>query len=246
MAGETYQAVTVSEGRKMDYTPTVAKGAGDVVMLVASGLIGVVQKPIAANELGVLLTTGVFDIAKVSDIIVVGDPIYWDIDGAAVGDAVVAGACTNVGVKDGFIGFALEADGAGTAEKIRVLWTGPRLLANTIDKALSFPIPDPGDLGTLTVTHSGICELTSTVGVDDVITLSDPPFPGCILVMSHAVRGGGTGIITMTCDNGVNTAGEKTIKFEHVGETITLIGARKSATANRWATMFADGATVSA
>ncbi|MEQ8785126.1 MAG: DUF2190 family protein [Pirellulaceae bacterium] len=73
------QADFIHEGDAVDYTPGTAVTAGDVVVL--SNLVGVAKLDIAANVLGALAVTGVFDFAKASGggvTFSVGDLVYWD------------------------------------------------------------------------------------------------------------------------------------------------------------------------
>ena len=53
-----------SESGVWDYTPTVARAAGDVVIL--GKVVGVVCRPIAANVKGAVTTRGVFTFDKVT------------------------------------------------------------------------------------------------------------------------------------------------------------------------------------
>ena len=72
-------AVFVQEGQQIDYTPGADVAAGDVV--VQGDLIGVAKRPIAANTLGALAVSGVFDFAKQAGAGVTfsaGDKVYWD------------------------------------------------------------------------------------------------------------------------------------------------------------------------
>ena len=73
-------AVFVQEGNQVDYTPGAAVAAGDVV--VQGDLIGVAKQPIAANALGALAVTGVFDFPKATGggmAIAAGATVYWDV-----------------------------------------------------------------------------------------------------------------------------------------------------------------------
>jgi len=73
-------ATMVQEGRRIDYTPSTAVVAGQVV--VQGELVGVATEPIAANTLGSLAVEGVFDFTKAtgaSTAIVVGANVYWDV-----------------------------------------------------------------------------------------------------------------------------------------------------------------------
>lgn len=67
------------EGNAIDYTPTTAVAAGDVV--VQGDLVGVTRAPIAANTPGSLAVAGVFDFPKAAgtgSAIDAGTKVYWD------------------------------------------------------------------------------------------------------------------------------------------------------------------------
>ncbi len=73
------QAQFIHDGNSIDYTPAAAVTAGDVV--VQGELVGVAKLDIAANELGALATTGVFDFPKATGVasgITAGANVYWD------------------------------------------------------------------------------------------------------------------------------------------------------------------------
>ncbi len=71
------QATYVHSGCAVDYTPGTAVAAGDVV--VQGDLVGVVKRPIAANELGAVEVAGVFDFAKNTGVAYsIGTILYWD------------------------------------------------------------------------------------------------------------------------------------------------------------------------
>lgn len=63
---------------RVDFTPTVAKTAGEVVQL-GDGRAAVVATDLAIGELGVVYVLGEFDVAKTADMVVLdGQPLYWD------------------------------------------------------------------------------------------------------------------------------------------------------------------------
>jgi predicted RecA/RadA family phage recombinase len=73
------QATFVNEGRAIDYTPSADVAVGAVV--VQGELVGIAKQAIAANALGALALTGIFDIAKATgagSAITVGANVYWD------------------------------------------------------------------------------------------------------------------------------------------------------------------------
>lgn len=77
----------IHDGDTIDYTPVSATPAGTVV--VQGGLIGITKRGLAANELGALAVTGVFDLPKVvggSTAIAVGTELFWDFTTDTVTD----------------------------------------------------------------------------------------------------------------------------------------------------------------
>ncbi len=73
------QATFVHEGASIDYTPGADIKTGDVV--VQGELVGVAKTPIAANALGSLAVSGVFDFAKEAGggvTFAVGALAFWD------------------------------------------------------------------------------------------------------------------------------------------------------------------------
>jgi len=92
-------ATFIHDGKAIDYTPGADVSAGDVV--VQQGLIGIAKLDIAADALGALAVTGVFDFpCDPGDTgIPVGVQFYWDAGngyattqaaGPALGKNVVA------------------------------------------------------------------------------------------------------------------------------------------------------------
>lgn len=75
MSGVQY----IGRGEAIDYTPTSAVTAGDVVVL--GDLVGVAKRDIAANELGSLHVAGMLDFPKATGAstgITAGTNVYWD------------------------------------------------------------------------------------------------------------------------------------------------------------------------
>lgn len=81
-----------SEGDNIDYTPTTAVTAGDVVVL--GTIVAIAEVDIAANALGSLATKGVFKVPKITGAITVGTKLYWDPAGDPVGGTAGTGAAT--------------------------------------------------------------------------------------------------------------------------------------------------------
>ena len=73
-------ATFVQDGESIDYTPTAAVAAGDVVL--QGDMIGVARTPIAANALGSLGVYGIYDFPKATGAgsgIAAGANVYWDV-----------------------------------------------------------------------------------------------------------------------------------------------------------------------
>ena len=60
----------------IDYTPSSAVAAGDVVVM--ADLVGVANRPIAANALGAVTIDGVHSMPKATGAISQGAIVYWD------------------------------------------------------------------------------------------------------------------------------------------------------------------------
>lgn len=62
----------------LDYTPTAAVTAGEVVQL-SSGLAGVLPVTLASGEKGAAETEGVWTVAKTTSVVITnGQPVWWD------------------------------------------------------------------------------------------------------------------------------------------------------------------------
>lgn len=107
-------ATKISEGMRVDYTPTSAVASGAVV--VQGELIGVALAPITANTLGALAVAGVFDFPKATGSgseISAGAKVYWDASGGVATTSDGSGA-------NKYIGKAVRA-ASTTDNTVRVL-----------------------------------------------------------------------------------------------------------------------------
>ena len=103
-------AIFVQRGEQIHYVPTTDRAAGEVV--VQGDFVGVTVRPIAANTLGTLVVSGVFDFPKSTGAAyTAGQVLYWD-------DANKVATDTATGNK--LLGKAVQAAGAGTTT-VRVL-----------------------------------------------------------------------------------------------------------------------------
>lgn len=69
-------ADSFQHGHTVDYTPSSAVAAGDVVVL--NDLVTVAPRPIAANKLGAVAVEGVYALPKATGAINQGAIVYWD------------------------------------------------------------------------------------------------------------------------------------------------------------------------
>ena len=230
------QATFVQEGRSIDHTPVAAVAAGQVV--VQGSMIGVAKTPIAAGALGALAVRGIFDVVKANEEQALGAALYWDADGDPYGGTAGTGCATTTAGGNTFIGFAQAAAGA-TDETVRVLWSGPLALTNTVHNALTAELTDPGDAGAIPVTDSGHCDLV-TAGAE-TRTLAAPTYLGQMLLLSLKTDGGDC---VITCATTINQTGNNTITLDDAGDAILLVAKAKGADL-RWSVVSNDGCTLS-
>ena len=108
------QATYIQVGREIDYTPGGAVVAGQVV--VQANLVGIAKTAIAANTLGALSVSGIFDVEQNAEAIPAGAAVYWDDNGTPVG-GTATGCATATASGNTFMGFcqALTANTDATA-----------------------------------------------------------------------------------------------------------------------------------
>jgi len=229
------QATFIQEGHAIDHTPAQAVAAGQVV--VQGSLIGVAKTPIAANQLGAIAVRGIFDVVKANEQISLGAAVYWDADGDPYGGTAGTGALTTTAGGNIFVGFAMAAAEA-TDPTIRVVWSGPLAVTNTVHNALTAAIADPGNAGAIPVTDSGTCPLVTTGA--QTRTLAAPTYAGQLLALAFKTDGGDC---VVTCATGVNQAGNTTITLNDAGDTIVLVGVEVGSN-KRWRVVVNDGCTL--
>ena len=130
-----------TQGEFLDYTPSSAKKAGDVVVL--GKLVGIVVRDIAANELGALCVVGHFEEVPKdsSNITAAGTPLYWDADGNPVGGEVGTGAFTTTATGNTFAGWATAVAGV-SAETVS-------MLLRSVNDTTSIGLDNLSDVGTI-------------------------------------------------------------------------------------------------
>jgi len=230
------QATFVQDGLNIDYTPVSAVVAGQVV--VQGSMIGVAKTPIAAGALGSLAVRGLFDVAKANEQQALGAALYWDADGNPYNGTAGTGCATTTSSGNTFIGFTQAAAGA-TDETVRVLWSGPVALTNTVHNALTADLTDPGNAGAIPVTDSGKCDLVTTGA--QTRTLAAPTYVGQMLLLSLKTDGGNC---VITCATTVNQTGNNTITMDDAGDAI-LLAAKANGANKRWSVVSNDGCALS-
>lgn len=162
------QATYIQVGREIDYTPGNAVVAGQVV--VQGNLAGIAKTAIAANTLGALSVSGIFDVVQAAEIIPAGSPVYWDADGNPVGGAEGTGAATATATGNTFMGFA-QALTAAEDTTVRVALRSAETVAGGVATATSitgtastFPIAGFSAATGGTVTVAGGASTGSNAG----------------------------------------------------------------------------------
>jgi len=233
---QNFQAKFVQAGESIDYTPVAAVVAGQVV--VQGSMIGVAKRPIAAGVLGALAVRGLFDVVKANEQQALGAALYWDADGNPYNGTAGTGCATTTASGNTFIGFVQVAAGA-TDEAVRVLWSGPLAITNTVHNALTADLADPGNAGAIPVTDSGHCDLVTTAA--QTRTLAAPTYLGQMLLVSLKTDGGNC---VITCATTVNQTGNNTITLDDAGDAVLLV-AKANGTNKRWSVVSNDGCSLS-
>jgi predicted RecA/RadA family phage recombinase len=172
-------ATFVHDGGAIDYTPSADVAAGEVVVL--ADLVGVTKIDIAANKLGALHVTGVYDVPKASGAgtgIGNGVSVYWD--------ATAKQATATPGSRP-LLGQTVAA-AADAATTVRVRLAGPRALEAILADRPIEAVTLAGGSKTLDAEDVGKV-LNVTVGhATNVITL-----PATAAGLEYLVRCGAAG-----------------------------------------------------
>jgi len=227
------QATFVQDGASIDYTPGSDVAAGDVIVL-GSLSVAIAKQAIASGVLGALATRGVFDGAKATGAIVVGDAIYWDEDGDPVGGVAGSGAFTTTASGNLYAGRAVAA-AAEAAATVRFELRE----TDVLNAGLAGAIADPGDAGAIPVTRSGTCPLVTADA--ETRTLAIPTFAGQLLNLGFKTDGGDC---VVTAASGVNQTGNNTLTFADAGDQILLVAIENGA-ALAWRVVSNDGVALS-
>ncbi len=226
------QAIFRQPGNSIDYTPSTAVSAGDVV--VQGTLVAIARADIAANALGALATAGVFDGAKITGAMSAGDALYWDSTGDPLGGTAGSGAFTTTAAGNSYAGRVL-VDAAETDTTVNFDLRS----TDVVNAGLANDIADPGDAGAIAVTRSGSCPLVSAGA--ETRTLAIPTFAGQQISLGFKTDGGD---ITLTVASAVNQTGNNTLVFADAGDQIGLVAIENGA-ALAWRVVSNDGVALS-
>lgn len=106
------------QGNSLNYTPTSDVSAGDVIAL-QNNYWGIAKLDIAANNLGSLAVTGVYQVAKAAGEIAFGALLYWNASTnqaqtTPIANAYIGRAAAAAADADGEVLLALNASNIGT------------------------------------------------------------------------------------------------------------------------------------
>lgn len=220
-------AIYVHDGDYIDYTPSAAVAAGDVV--VQGDLIGVAVRPIAANILGSLATEGVFDFPKATtggSGLTAGTTVYWNATSSIA-------TATSTGNKQ--LGKVVRtAADADTTVRIRM-----DSMAAAATNPVAANIADPGTGQAIPVTASGHVDLVTAAA--ETRSLAVPTFAGQEILLSMKTDGGDC-VITVADPHIDGT--NNTITLNDAGDAVKL-SAGVSGAGFVWRLGFNVGATLS-
>jgi len=103
---QTPATVYQNEADVIDYTPSAAVLAGDVI--VVGNTVMIATNDIASNALGSLKAVGVFKAPKDTSVFAKGDPVYWAVTGTPVTGVASSGCATSVSGGNTLMGMAVQ------------------------------------------------------------------------------------------------------------------------------------------
>ena len=202
--------IVKSEGAAVDYTPSSAVTAGDVIVI--NGKLYVATLSIAAGVLGSLCPlseTPVWRFPKDSATCNDRDDLYWHATGSPVGGTASSGAVNTTSGGGTYVGKAQGAALAGDTTILVETFAGATVSV-TVSNQTSTAIADPGTGAAIPVTVGGTCAMT-LAGVGETSTLAVPTAVGQEIVLNvKAFTTSATRIVTVAN------------KFDGTNNTITL------------------------
>ena len=233
MAQTQAPAYRNSQGENIDYTPSAATYAGDVVF--QGSLCGIATQDIAASTLGSLAVFGVFAVPKVTGAITAGAAVYWNAVGDPVTGTAGTGAANVTGIGNTMGIAALAAASGDSFVNVRLL---------TVGKTQVTPIALTAT-GTLTAAQltTGLITVTSASAVASTVptgTLIDTARPGGAIDdyfdWTIVNLGSSSGACTVTAGTGHTLVGNMVVAIT----TSATFRSRRTA-ANTWVTYRLNG-----
>ncbi|MBN2584866.1 MAG: DUF2190 family protein [Planctomycetes bacterium] len=232
------QARFIAVGERIDYIPSSAVAAGQVV--VSGGHVAIAARAIAANTLGALVTRGLFDAVKVTGAISFLAALYWDADGDPLGGEAGTGCFTTVSEGNTFAGFS-SAAAAETDKTVKLLLASLGIpgVTSTEHNQVTATIADPGDAGAIPIANGGHVDIVTADA--ETRTLAAPTYAGQMLLISLKTDGGDC---VITCATTVNQTGNNTITLGDAGDAVLLV-AKTNGADLRWSVVSNDGCSLS-
>jgi predicted RecA/RadA family phage recombinase len=173
-------AIRLSEGRKIDYTPAAVVASGAIVDV--GELLGVAGRAIAASALGALaLGEGIFTLIKngsAGPVFEIGDAVFWN---------TVTGLATRTG-GSGHLYFGTCVEAAGTNQAWVNTLLAPDNLPGEMADMLWEDVSVAGGSKTLDIQDCGkVMNVTVGHAVNGVL------FPPCVAGFEFTIRCGTTG-----------------------------------------------------
>ena len=166
----------LNEGVHVDYTPTAATYAGNIVQI--GSVCAVAAQDIAASALGAVAVSGVIRAPYVGGVVAnIGDNVWWDADGTPYGGAA-DGACTTAAASgDWWVGTLVAATSAtGTTCDVALnlenpnlpAWIGKTHFTTAADKTVT-AADHSGSVYHVTVDAKTITLPVGVVGMDYIV-----------------------------------------------------------------------------
>lgn len=187
-----FEAIFHKAGGVIDYTPSSAVSAGEIVDL--GNRFGIASMDIAASELGALSVEGIYKGQQAAEVIEIGAPVYWDEDGDPYNGTAGTGAITADPGAGNYLGICLATTTATTERctfDLNANTYGESLPAIMQDKTFETVSDnktlDAQDVGkvmdvdtdaktiTLPATAAGVLYVIRNAGVDGAVAVTISP-----------------------------------------------------------------------
>jgi predicted RecA/RadA family phage recombinase len=185
-------AIRLTEGKKIDYTPAAAVDAGDIVDL--GEILGVAEQAIAASALGALAVEGEFTLIKdgtTGPVFEIGDAVFWD-------------SVNELAVRTGGSGclyFGTCTEAAGTDQA----WVNTVLAPHNLPGLMADMLWEDVDLSSADFS-ADIEDCGKVLNVLDGDGTYGIVFPACVAGLAYMVRCGTTGVCVFLDPDATGTA----------------------------------------